>query len=266
MKQITKTVVLVASLFILVADIYAENRDVKVAVQANNPLANMRALNLHNYYIGDLTGSGYSANQAMLRYAQPLSLGNTQWLLRATLPVKSFPVKANGATQHGLGDFNIFAAYLMDIGVPSVSFGIGPMLDLPTATDEKLGTKKYSAGVANVLFNATSKRFQYGYLLTYSHSFAGDSSRDTVNFGAFQPVMMLQLGGGTYLRSASIWTRDFEHDTYTIPLSLGIGQVVKHGKTAYNVFIEPQYSVADKGDGIAKWQVFTALNMQFYGN
>ena len=265
MKLVEKTVVIIASLFTLAANIQAEDVDTKVAVQANNPLANMRALNFHNYYIGDLTGSDYSANQAMLRYAQPLSLGNTQWLLRATLPVKSFPVKTNGATQHGLGDFNIFAAYLIDVGKPSVSFGVGPMLDLPTATDEKLGTKKYSAGVANVLFNATSKRFQYGYLLTYSHSFAGDSNSDTVNLGAFQPVMMLQLGKGTYLRSTGIWSKDFEHNTYTIPLGLGIGQVLKHGKTAFNVFIEPQYSVADKGEGISKWQIFTALNLQFYG-
>lgn len=266
MKRLVKTATALAPLFAFMANIYAEDINTKVAVQANNPLANMRALNFHNYYIGELTGSDYSANQAMLRYAQPLLLGNTQWLLRATLPVKSFPVKANGATQHGLGDFNIFAAYLIDTGIPSVSFGIGPMLDLPTATDEKLGTKKYSIGVANVLFDATSKRFQYGYLLTYSHSFAGDSSRDTVNYGAFQPVMMLQLGKGTYLRSTGIWSKDFEQDTYTIPIGIGIGQVLKHGKTAFNVFIEPQYSVADKGEGISKWQVFTALNMQFYGD
>lgn len=29
-----------------------------IAAQANNPLANMQAFNLHNYYIGEQTGSG----------------------------------------------------------------------------------------------------------------------------------------------------------------------------------------------------------------
>jgi hypothetical protein len=258
-KTALAVLLLIASAFVAVAD------DAQAIAQANNPLANMKAFNIHNYFMSDLTGSDYTADIAYLRYAQPVDIGSTEWLLRATLPVKSMPVRSNGGAKNGLGDFNVFAAYLMDVGNPAVSFGIGPMLDLPTATDKRLGTKKYSAGLANVLFNASSRVFQYGYLLTYSHSFAGDSERDTVNLGAFQPFAMLQLGGGTYLRSVGIWYKDFEHDIYSIPVGLGAGQVLKQGNTVFNVFIEPQYSVADKGDGIAKWQIFTGLNMQFYG-
>jgi hypothetical protein len=29
------------------------------------------------------------------------------------------------------------------------------------------------------------------------------------------------------------------------------------------VFIEPQYLVADKGEGWAKWQIFMGVNLQF---
>lgn len=50
--------------------------------QANNPLANMQAFNLHNYYIGELTGSTDSANQFWMRYARPFDLGG-KWLMRA---------------------------------------------------------------------------------------------------------------------------------------------------------------------------------------
>ena len=63
-----------------------------------------------------------------------------------------------------LGDFNAFAAYLIDTGDPEVSFGFGPQLTAPSATDDALGSGKWSAGFANVLFNAKSKKFQYGYL------------------------------------------------------------------------------------------------------
>ena len=246
--------------------LFAEAKvDAAAVAQANNPLANMKALNFHNYYMGELTGSDKSADQLWVRYVQPFSLGETNWLLRASLPVNSFPVGPKGATKRGLGDFNILAVYLMDVGIPAVSFGVGPVLTLPTATEEQLGSKKYSAGIANVLFDARSRLFQYGYLFTWQHSFAGDADRDTVNMAAFQPFALLQLGGGTYLRSVGIWYYDFEQEKYSIPIGLGVGQVIKMKKTVFNIFIEPQYSVADKGANIAQWQVFTGLNIQFYG-
>jgi hypothetical protein len=54
-----------------------------------------------------------------------------------------------------------------------------------------------------------------------------------------------------------------ENDNYSVPLGLGIGQVVKKGKTVYNFFVEPQFSIADRGPGQPEWQVFFALNLQF---
>ena len=208
--------------------------------QANNPLANFKALNLQNYYIGEFTENNQDANTAWLRYAQPLTIGDSQWLMRASLPFKSFPDPSGGKT-HGLGDFNIFAAKIIDVGKPGLSFGIGPQVTLPTATDDVLGSEKWSGGFANVLFDARSALFQYGYLLTWQHSFAGDDDRDDVNVGAFQPFYFYQLGGGTYLRGAPISIYNFENDEYTVPVGLGVGQVIRKGDTVYNFFVEPQF-------------------------
>jgi hypothetical protein len=85
--------------------------------------------------------------------------------LRASLPINSFPVGAAGDTETGVGDLNLFAAYLFDTGNPAVSFGIGPQLTAPTATKDELGSEKWSAGLVNVLFDGRSSKFQYGYLL-----------------------------------------------------------------------------------------------------
>lgn len=231
--------------------------------QANNPLANFTAFNIHNYYIGELTESDENANQAWLRYAQPFSVGNTNWIMRASLPINSFPTPPDQETETGLGDLNLFAAYLIDIGNPAISFGVGPQLTMPTASEDTLGSEKWSAGLVNVLFNASSPKFQYGYLLSWQHSFAGEDERADVNLGAFQPFGIFQLGGGTYLRSTGIWVYNFETDSYTVPVGLGIGQVFKRWGTIFNLFIEPQYSIADSGAGLPKWQIFVGLNMQF---
>ena len=235
----------------------ARQQDGDAAAQANNPLANMVAFNVQNYYIGELTESDENANQFWLRYAQPFSIGKTDWLMRASLPVNTFPTPPDGSKKTGLGDFNIFAAYLFDTPNSALSIGLGPQITAPTATDEFLGSEKWSAGLAHVLFDARSKKFQYGYLMTWQHSFTGDDNRADVNLGAFQPFAFYQLGGGTYLRTAPIWVYDFENDNYSVPLGLGIGQVIKKGNTVFNLFIEPQWSVADKGPGWPEWQIFS---------
>ena len=232
--------------------------------QANNPLANMTALNFQNYYIGELTDSDENANQFVIRYAQPFSIGESTWLMRASLPMNTFP-SAGGGHDTGLGDLNVFAAYLFDTGNPAVSFGIGPQMTFPTATENLLGSEKWSAGLANVMFDGRNKKFQYGYLLTWQHSFAGDDARADVNVGAFQPFAFYQLGDGLYLRGAPIMSYNFENDNYSVPLGLGIGKVIKKGNTVLNFFVEPQYSVADKGPGQPEWQIYFALNMQFLG-
>jgi hypothetical protein len=232
--------------------------------QANNPLANMVAFNVQNYIIGELTESDRSANQLWLRYAQPFSLADTNWLMRASLPINTFPT-GPAKDETGLGDFNIFAAYLFDMPNPELSVGLGPQLTVPTATDDALGSEKWSAGLAHVIFDARNKQFQWGYLLTWQHSFMGDSDRADVNLAAFQPFAMFQLGGGTYLRTAPIWAYDFENDNYSVPIGLGIGQVVKQGNMVFNFFIEPQVSIIDDGPGWPDWQILFAVNMQFLG-
>lgn len=233
------------------------------AAQANNPLANMTAFNLQNYYIGRLTETDKDANQFWFRYAEPFRLFGGNWLMRASLPVNSYPALDGSGKTTGVGDLNVFAAYLIDTGNPAVSFGIGPQLTAPTASDDDLGSGKWSAGFANVLFNAESKRFQYGYLLTWQASFAGDHDRNNVNVAALQPFAFFQLGQGLYLRSAPIMAYNFENDAYSVPIGLGIGQVIKKGNTVFNFFIEPQYSVAWKGPAQPDWQIFAGFNMQF---
>jgi hypothetical protein len=191
--------------------------------QANNPLANFTAFNVHDYYIGELTSADKDANQFWARLAKPFSLGDTHWLMRASLPINTFPVPPAQNKETGVGDVNVFAAYLMDIGAPPVSFGVGPQITAPTATKDALGSGKWSAGLVNTLFNFGSAKFQYGYLLSWQASFAGSTTRNDVNLGAFQPFLFYQLGGGTYLRSTAVMAYDFENDAYSVPIGLGIG-------------------------------------------
>ena len=234
------------------------------AAQANNPLANLKTFNLHNYYISELSGTDESANQFWLRYAQPLSTPIGSWLIRASLPVSRLPVGED--SESGLGDANAFAAYLFDTGNPRVSLGVGPLFGIPTATDDALGTDQWSAGLAAVLFNASHPTVQWGGLVTYQYKIGGSGRVPDVNLLAVQPFGIVQMGSGYYLRSSGIWAFNLESGDYAVPVGLGVGKVLKVGRTVLNAFVEPQYSIVDDGPGQPQFQVFMGFNMQFYGS
>ena len=238
----------------------AQDSETSAAANANNPLADIRAFNLHNYYISELSGLDDSANTFWLRYAQPFG----KWLVRGSLPVSRVPIGSCTSTS-GLGDFNAFAADLFDTGDPAVSFGVGPQLTMPTASEDETGTGRWQGGLASVYFNASSQRFQWGGLVTWQTDFAGDDDRPGTNLLALQPFYFLQLGKGLYVRGAPIAVFDLENDTYHVPVGLGIGQVIPTPNVVYNVFIEPQFTILDRGAGQPEFQLFVGFNMQFLG-
>lgn len=227
--------------------------------QANNPLANFVAFNIQNYYIPQLSElDNQNANTFWLRYAQPFG----KVLFRGSLPISRVPTGL-GTTTSGVGDFNAFFAYLIDTGNPARSFGIGPQLSFPTASEDETGSGKYQAGVAMVYFDSSSPKFQWGGLVTWQTDFAGDDDRSPTNFLALQPFYFFQLGNGYYIRGAPIWAFNIETDSYHVPVGLGIGKVMKSGNTVYNFFIEPQFTILDKGPGQPEVQLYMAINMQF---
>lgn len=229
------------------------------AAQANNPLAQFKAFNIQNYYIPKLSGGiDATANNFVLRYAQPLG----SWLLRASLPMSRVPTGLN-TTDSGLGDADMFLAYLFDTGNPAKSFGVGPQLVFDTASEDATGSGKTQAGLAAVYFDGTSSFFQYGGLLTWRTDIAGSRFRADTSVLAAQPFAFWQLGKGNYFRLAPIWVFDLENDTYHVPVGLGVGKVIPKGNVVYNFFIEPQFSILTKGAGQPEFQVYMALNMQF---
>jgi len=251
--------------FALRAQDQPEEEHASAAAQANNPLANMTALNFQNYYMPSLNDAPSDAymNTAWIRFAKPLADGKL--LLRASAPISTIGFPGGGAVSatSGLGDLNAFVSYAL-VSKPTATVGVGPMLTLPTASEDVLGTGKWQGGFAFVAFIAKSPIFQFGGLITWQASFAGDENRSSTSLAAIQPFYFWQLGKGTYLRGAPIWAFDLENDAYSVPLALGIGKVVKLGSTVFNLFVEPQYSILI--DGVQpQVQIFTGINLQFMG-
>src|SRR5210317_2550031 len=77
--------------------------------KANNPLADMTALNFHNYYIPKLSDASSDAylNNAWIRFAKPMAGGKL--LMRISMPISTvaLPDRFGGVSStSGLSDIN----------------------------------------------------------------------------------------------------------------------------------------------------------------
>lgn len=228
--------------------------------QANNPLTPKVTLNLQDQWAPRLYDAPDDyTNSVLLRGVVPHALGGHPQMLRFTLPITT--VKLDGDTRTGSGDLNVFNLWLTKAGAFEV--GIGPQLTAPTASRDETGTGKWQAGLAAVLV-APQKWGIAGALLTWQHSFAGDSDRPTQNNLVAQPLLIYNLPQGLYFRSTASWTFDLARNHYAIPLGAGLGKVwILAGGTSLNLFAEPQWTVAHDGAGQPKFQLFAGLNYQF---
>jgi hypothetical protein len=229
---------------------------------ANNPLADMIAFSLHNYYFPRLNGvPDESANTFWLRFVTPF------WRVipRVSLPIQVVPAPnptASVAKVTGVGDLNVFATFVVTPDDLEVMVGVGPIYTAPTASNDALGHGKHEVGVAALAVWGKGI-FLVGGLVNYQIGVGGDSSKPRTQFFVAQPFVFFQLGKGYYLRSAPIWFFDIEQPTYNVPFGLGAGKVIPTEKIVFNLFIEPQFAMALRGIGQPAVQIFVGMNMQF---
>ncbi|MQY46176.1 hypothetical protein GAO09_08950 [Rhizobiales bacterium RZME27] len=231
--------------------------------EANNPLTPKITINLQDYYIPSFidTPGDPHANQFLLRGLVPSDMFGLPQLLRFTLPIATSPDTPSGYVT-GLGDLTLMDIFILP-KKGDVTFGAGPLIVLPTATDDSLGSGKWQVGGAGIVV-APQDWGLLGGLVTYQTSFAGSDFREDVNLFTFQPILNINLSEGWYLRSSATWNFNLESGSSYVPVGAGIGKVFQLEKgITLNAFIEPQYTVWHDGPGAPKWQIFASMNFQF---
>ncbi|KEA09361.1 hypothetical protein [Rhizobium rhizogenes] len=230
--------------------------------EANNPLTPKITINLHDYYVPSFTDTpGHpESNQFLLRGLVPSDLGGVPQLFRFTLPIATSPDVPSGYVT-GLGDLTLMDIFILPKH-GDVTFGAGPLVVLPTATDESLGSGKWQVGAAGIVVAPQSWGL-LGGLATYQTSFAGLDDRKDVNLLTFQPILNFNLKEGWYLRSSATWNFNLESGDGYIPVGFGVGKVVQLQKgISMNAFVEPQYTAWNQGSA-PRWQIFAGVNFQF---
>lgn len=246
----------------------AEEGDLRSAVQ--NPISSLISLPFRlTYDSGASNGDGTILN---IQPVVPVNIGEWNLVNRAIIPVANVdgaipgpnnPNPKPGGSASGLGDIN-YSAYFSPVKYNKVIWGVGPSINMPTASEDQLGSGKWSAGITGVALSV-QKWGSMGILGRQLWSFAGDSDRGDVDQTLIQPFLNYNLDNSWFLITDMSWTANWEADSnnrWTVPVGGGVGRVFKIGNQAINSRLEA-YHNAEKPEGAPDYNITFTFQFLF---
>ena len=226
---------------------------------------------------GDITDRKRWGNITIVEPLIPVGLGDTGWTLitRPIIPlafsVDTPEVTSSGLSfesNSGLGDITVFGLFTKGMNEKGFQWGLGPTLQMPTASDDALGSEKWSVGPAAIMvYNTTLKRprdLTVGLLNQNFFSFAGDDDRESVDRSTLQYFATWSITDNWGLLSAPTitWNRNASSgNKWSVPVSLGVSYTTKLGKVPTRFVLEPQYFIERPDDFGVDWNIRFAVAM-----
>ncbi|WP_223428298.1 type 2 periplasmic-binding domain-containing protein [Tateyamaria pelophila] len=248
----------------------ARGGQIDLAAQSQNPIASLISLPFEfdsNQNVGE-----EDRTQNILTFKPVVPIGITEnWnlVLRGIIPFIDQPDSGPVDGKTGVGDIQL-QTYFVPKQTKSLggdnfwTWGVGPVLQFDTASDDILGTGRNSAGIGGVLF-AKINNWTVGGLLNNVWDVDSSKSREGVNFMTAQPFANYNLDNGWYLKTGPVITYNQKADSgnkWTIPVGGGFGRIFNWGKQPVNLSVAA-YGFAKKPDGGANAQLQATLVFLF---
>lgn len=205
----------------------------ELAKQLSNPIASLASVPMQlNYDDGlgpDGDGSKYLLN---VQPVIPVSISEDWNLIsRTILPiVHQDDVFPGTGSQSGIGDvLQSFFFSPKALTGSGWTWGVGPVIYLPTASDDLLGAEKWGAGPTAVALHQTKTGWTYGALANHVWSFAGEDDRADISSTFLQPFLAKGLGQGRTLSFNLESSYDWNGEQWSVPLNVGYSKVGKIG-------------------------------------
>jgi hypothetical protein len=238
----------------------------ELARQAQNPIASLISVPFQNNFNFDAGSKDDLQNVLNIQPVIPFQISN-HWNLitRTIVPVIHQPELAPGiGNVSGLGDIQ-FSAFLSPLKPRGgVIWGVGPIVSLPTATDNLLGAGKLGVGPTGVAL-ASHGPWVIGTLVNNVFSVAGGSDRRDVNEMLVQPFVNYNMAGGWYFVSSPIITANWKaanDNRWIVPMGGGLGRIFRVGKQPLNTALQAFWNV-EHPDGAANWSLRLQTQLLF---
>ena len=221
----------------------AEGEIAELAKAVQNPIANLISLPIQNN-----TTFKWGANEDVLNVANvqpviPFEVGEDWNLItRTILPIISQPaITPDQERENGIGDTSL-TGWFSPAKTGKWVWGVGATLNIPTASDPRLGFDEWAVGPSVVVLTMPGK-WVIGGLVSNIWDINADKP---INFMFSQLFANYNLQDGWYLVSAPIITADWESDRdnrWTIPIGGGAGRVFKAGNQPMNINAQLYYNI-----------------------
>jgi hypothetical protein len=205
----------------------------ELAQELSNPLADLMTIPIQmNYDRGIGPSDDGWKLQTNIQPVIPFHL-NEDWNLisRTIMPIiyqdDLFP---GSGSDFGLGDINLslfFSPRKPTSG--GITWGIGPVLLLPTATDDLLGADKWGAGPAVVALTIRGP-WTVGFLANHIWSYAGDSDRQDISTTFLQPFAAYTWPSAWTVSVQSESSYNWKTEKWSIPINAAVSKLVRWGK------------------------------------
>lgn len=223
-----------------------------LAREFSDPLTTLPQVFLQDSYTPTSYGTKAETNRVTARVFVPriprFSLLPFVQLVRSSAFLVTVPTGRGSRTRTEFGDMQLF-----DLAVlpwPSREsgwlIGVGPMFVFPTATHRTAGQGAWQVGPAFGAMYKGVPSLLAACLVQNPISFAytsGDRQRQSALL--VQPILLLHVARGWYVKSDSMWTIGWGNREPTLlPLSFGVGYVtVREGLPPINLFVSGEWTV-----------------------
>jgi len=240
-----------------------------LAKAAQNPVASMISLPLQFNMNFDTGPEDDLQTVLNVQPVVPFSLGeNWNLITRTIMPVISQPdFGVYSKRENGIGDiqFSTFLSPKAPTGGGWI-WGAGPIVQLDSATDDRLGQGAWGLGPTAVALRMAGP-WVYGALVNNVWSVSEDDDRGEVNQFLMQPFINYNFPSspGRYLTFSPIITANWEAESgeeWLVPLGLGIGQITRLGSQPVNLQAAFYYNV-ERPKGAPNYQVRLQFQLLF---
>jgi hypothetical protein len=227
------------SLFELSGPVQAEStsaaekgENAELAQELSNPLADLMSIPFQmNYDRGIGPRDDGWKLQTNIQPVIPFHLDeNWNLISRTIIPViYQDDILPSAGSQFGLGDINLTLFFSPKKPSAGVTWGIGPVLLLPTATDDLLGAEKWGAGPAVVALTVRGP-WTIGFLANHVWSYGGDSDRQDISNTFLQPFAAYTWPSAWTVSVQSESSYNWKTEKWSIPINAAVSKLTRWGK------------------------------------
>jgi hypothetical protein len=218
-----------------------------LAKATQNPVASLISVPLQNFTDFNIGPFGRDRNTVIqFQPVVPIQLSENWNLITRTIGALVYQPNIAQRQQGTFGFADLNPSFFLSPAKPGkVIWGAGPTFLLPTATDDVLGTGRFSIGPAVVVLVQPGK-WTLGALVSNLFSVAGPSNRADVNSFTLQYFINYNLKKGYYLTSSPINSANWNApngNAWLVPVGGGIGRIMRLGFQPANVSVQAYVNV-----------------------